>query len=470
LSNFYTIIKLLLNQIKQDIVIIFARRSPFFNLIFMRLIITTVFTFFSICSFAIDSLVNKVFWHFQTNYIYQYKPAFNVPYSGQNSLLPTQETQNSITSTLFLGVKLWKGGELYINPEVAGGSGLSGAYGMAASTNGETFRIGDPAPTLYLGRCYLKQTFAFNTPTDSAADAYNQVPAVYPTRSISFYLGKYSLGDLFDNNQYSTGPRMGFLNWCFMNNGAWDYAADLRGYTYAFTTILRLDNTSYKIALACLPKVANGIALNTDLGQEYSLNAEVTHKYKLHKKEGNVRLLGYYNDGHMGNYDQAISEATPGNSPSVISTRAYGRSKYGLGLNVDQQIDDIAGAFLRLGWNDGKNETWCFTEADRTLSGGFTFNGKNWKRKDDVVGLGVIVNALSDPHREYLADGGMGFQIGDGKLNYAFEKVTEVYYSLKPTENALWITADYQLALDPGYNKDRRGPVSVLSLRVHVEF
>ena len=407
--------------------------------------------------------------HFQTTYIYQYKPAFSADYSGPNSLKTDEERQNSITGTLYLGVRLWKGAELYINPEVAGGSGLSGAYGMAASTNGETFRVGDPSPTLYLARGYLKQTISFDHGKDTLyADGANQLQTRYSNRSLSFYLGKFGLSDLFDNNAYSSGPRTSFLNWCLMSNGAWDYAANLRGYTLSFTSVLQWDNMTYKAALATLPVVANGELLNTNLGQEYSLNAEVSRAYKLHKKDGHLRLLGYYNNGEMGNYNAALANTLGVLTPSVISTRKYGRDKYGLGLNFDQQLSNNVGVFGRAGWNDGQNETWCFTEADETISAGLLINGSGWKRKDDNIGIALVVNGLSKAHRTYLGAGGLGFQLGDGALNYANETVAECYYSFKPVATGIWLSLDYQFALNPGYNMDR-GPVSVFSFRAHVE-
>ena len=418
-----------------------------------------------------DSTANSRFsLHFQTTYIYQYKPAFAAKYSGVNSIEPYEEKVNSITATLYMGARLWKGAELYINPEIAGGSGLSGAYGMAASTNGETFRVGDPAPTLYLARGYLKQTIALDHGKDTImTEGQNQVQATYSSRSLTFYLGKYSLGDMFDNNAYATGPRTSYLNWCFMNNGAWDYAANLRGYTYSFTTVLAWDNMSYKAALATMPVVANGTDLNTNLSQEYAINAEVTRSFKLHKKDGHLRLLGYYNNGDMGNYSTAIADALSGTVPNVISTRKYGRDKYGFGLNFDQQLTETLGIFARAGWSDGQNETWCFTEADQSVSAGLSLKGDNWKRKDDNIGVAIVVNGLSKIHEQYLADGGLGFQLGDVKLNYANETVAECYYNYKPSIiNGLWLSADYQFALNPGYNQDR-GPVSVFSVKVHVE-
>lgn len=406
--------------------------------------------------------------HFQTTYVYQYKPAFDAPYSGPNSLKSTEEKENSITATLYIGARLWKGAEIYINPEVAGGSGLSGAFGMAASTNGETFRVGDPEPTLYLARGYLKQTFALDGSASLIEDKANQLTNREPVKYLRFYLGKMSLGDIFDNNAYANSPRTQFLNWCLMSNGAWDYAANLRGYTYAFASVLQLGSMSYKAALATLPVVANGQDLNTNLNEEYSLNAEVCRAYKIKGQPGNVRLLGYYNNGDMGSYRQAIQNEPITGLPNVVGSRQYGRTKTGVGINADQQLNSYLGVFARAAWNDGQNETWAFTEADRSLSAGISISGDEWKRKNDNLAIGIAMNGLSGIHKEYLADGGMGFQLGDGYLVYANETAAEIYYSYKPATYGIWLSADYQFVMNPGYNKDR-GPVHVFALRAHVE-
>ncbi len=408
--------------------------------------------------------------HFQSTYIYQYQPAFGAKYSGVNSLKTAEGKENSITGTIYFGIKLWKGAEIYINPEIAGGSGLSGAYGLAASSNGETFRIGDPAPTLYLARGLFTQTFAIgNHETSFVDEGVNELGGNKYNNFIKFSIGKMSLGDIFDNNVYSNSPRTQFLNWCLMNNGAWDYAANLRGYTYAFATILQQGNMAYKFALATMPVVANGLDLNTNLNEEYSLNAEVSKSYfAWHKRKGNIRILGYYNNGHMGNYSQAMQHIDSTGIPNIINTRQYGRTKIGIGASFDQQVSNSTGIFARAGYNDGNNETWAFTEADRTLSVGIATNGTSWHHKEDVLSLAIVTNGLSEPHRTYLERGGLGFQLGDSKLNYANETVIELNYNFKPLSSGIWFTYDYQLVLNPGYNADR-GPVNVFSLRVHVE-
>lgn len=412
---------------------------------------------------------HRINLHFQTTYIWQYKPSFHSPYKGNNSLTGKEEKQNSITATLFLGIKLWKGAEFYYNPEIAGGSGLSGALGMAGSSNGETFRVGNPSPTLYSARYFIKQSFALGNGKEWQEDDANQLSGYIPKNYLALYLGKFSLGDLFDNNEYSNSPRIQFMNWALMNNGAWDYAANVRGYTYSFSSELKLNSLSFQLSLAALPKEANGEKLNTNFKDSFALavNAEMDKAYSVKGKKGNIRLLVYHNRANMGNYKEAIKMT---GTPDIVATRKTGRTRWGWGINFDQALNKTTGLFGRCGWNDGKNETWAFTEIDRTLSLGLSFKGNSWKRKDDNAGAAIVVNGISKDHQKYLAKGGDGFILGDGALNYSAEAITELYYNLKPSaKTPLWLTADYQFVPHPGYNKDR-GPVHIFSFRVHTEF
>jgi high affinity Mn2+ porin len=221
---------------------------------------------------------------------------------------------------------------------------------------------------------------------------------------------------------------------------------------------------NYKADIATLPTTANGPDLNTNIDESIAANAEVTRTLKIRKREGHIRLLGYYNNTTMGNYDLSAHMT----KPNITTTQILGRSKYGFGLNIDQQLSNTLGAFMRIGWNDGKNETWCFTEIDQTIALGLSANGKKWKRTNDNCGIAFVVNGLSKDHQLYLANGGSGFILGDGKLSYAPEFIGEVYYSLKPIKAGIWFSGDYQFCLNPGYNADR-GPVSIFSFRAHVE-
>jgi len=424
--------------------------------------------YFSLSHSKAKDSSNRFNLHFQTTYIYQYKPKFLSPYEGANSLTGDEEKQNSLTATMYLGVRLWKGGAIYINPEIAGGSGLSGALGMAGSSNGETFRVGNPAPSLYMGRAYLQQTFALGGSDSYTSDDANQLGGLQPDDYLRLVAGKYSLGDFFDNNEYSNSPRTQFMNWALMNNGAWDYAANVRGYTLAFTAGLQKGNMNYKACIAAVPTEANGAKLNTDISKGFALNAEVTRSYQLHHQPGHLRILGYYNTAESGNYQRAVRYPGVGGPDITLSRGEALRHKIGFGINADQQLNDMLGLLARIGWNDGKNETWAFTEIDRTASMGLAVNGKKWKRPDDNGGIAFLVNGLSADHRNYLEAGGSGFILGDGKLNYAPETAAEIYYSFKPAGAPLWVSGDYQLCFNPGYNADR-GPVNIFSVRVHAE-
>lgn len=415
--------------------------------------------------------------HFQATYIYQYKPAFNSPYNSPNSLIGKEEKQNSLTGTLYFGARLWSGAELYVNPELAGGRGLSGALGMGGSSNGETFLIGNPAPSLYIARAYFKQTFSirnkharkFGILNQQESEAnLNQLAGYEPKEYIRLYAGKFSLTDLFDNNVYSNSPRTQFINWSLKNNGSWDYAANTRGYTYSFVAEAQISKMNFKAGIAVLPELAKGPKLNTDLSEAYAMNAEISRTININKRPGNIRLLGFYNTANMGNYQQSIKSAIGTLSPDITVTRVIGNTKYGFGLNFDQQLSNTFGMFTRIGWNDGKNETWCFTEIDQTLALGISANGSKWNRENDNCGAAIVVNGLSKDHRAYLAKGGSGFILGDGKLNYSNEVIGELYYSFRPLRQGIWFSGDYQYCMNPGYNADR-GPVHIFSLRFHVE-
>ncbi len=436
----------------------------------LKLVSTLIFfSLFTKITTAQDTVKEQRFnIHFQTTYIYQIKPAFHSPYEGPNSLSGKSEKENSITATLYVGARLWQGAEVYINPEIAGGSGLSGATGMAGSSNGETFRVGNPSPTLYSARYYLKQTFALSKEKDLQEDSANQLKIYQPKNYLSFWFGKFSLGDLFDQNAFSNSPRTQFMNWSLMNDGAWDYAANVRGYTYSLSTALKLNRFTYKLGIATLPTEANGSKLNLKFKDSFALgiNAEIDKQFQINGKESNIRLLFYHNKADFGNYDEAIKLS----NPDIIATRKSGRTKTGFELNFDAQLNKTAGLFGRVGWNDGKNETWVFTEIDRTGCFGVSVNGDTWRRTYDNAGLALVVNGISKEHRSYISKGGSGFILGDGNLNYAPESIAELYYSVKPSDKLpLWITGDYQFALNPGYNKDR-GPVNIFSFRVHTEF
>lgn len=415
---------------------------------------------------SFSSIAQQPFtFHFQQTVVSQTKPSINAPYSGTNSLIQSKETQASITATFFTGVKLWKGAEGYFDAELSGGSGLSGAKGIAGFTNGEAFRIGDAAPKIYLARLYLKQTIPLSKEYVTVEDGINQIATQYPKKYLRFVLGKFCLSDFFDLNTYSHDPRSQFMNWALMSHGAWDYAANVRGYTSGYVVEYGSPEVGIRLSTTAVPTTANGPDLNYHFAKNYSHSAEISKPFGKSGKQTIIRLLGYYTKTYMGNY--AI--ATQTFDKDITETRKDGRTKIGFGLNAEQQLNANAGLFFRTSWNDGKNETWAFTEIDHSISLGFSNAGTKWKRPNDTFGVAIVANGISKEHQAYLANGGYGFIVGDGKLNYGLEKIFETYYNIHLHDKHFWLAPNYQFVVNPAYNKDR-GPVNVFSLRAHAEF
>jgi high affinity Mn2+ porin len=420
-----------------------------------------------------DALLKDSGWnvHFQFTGILQGHLAFKAPYSGVNSLQKDYEQDYSVTTTLFLGRKLWKGAALYFNPEMAGGGGISGTRGIAGFPNGETFRIGDPQPTVYTGRIFLRQHISLDKDHyEDIDDDVNQIKERVSTSRINLTAGKFSLGDFFDNNNVSHDPRSDFMNWALMNNGAYDYAANTRGYTYGFEAELVKPSWTLRFATALEPAYSNGPDLDWHYTKTNSENLEFEKRYDFHGHKGAWRLLGFYNVNKAPNYDDAVAAKQNGTDTTLdaVYGKKYGSKKVGLGLNMEQEWSSRVNAFLRLGWNDGKNATWAFAEIDNELCAGIRISGQGWHRAADNIGIALLSNGLSAGHRNFLANGGYGFMIGDGKLpNYSRENIAELFYKTKLYEK-LWGTLDYQFVDNPAYNRDR-GPVSVFAVRVHVE-
>lgn len=416
-----------------------------------------------------DSSEQNWSFHFQQTSVYQWHYDFPAKYSSDYSLSDKEEDAISLTSTLFIGRKLWKGANAIFNPELAGGSGLSQARGVAGFTNGETFRIGDPRPQVYLARLLIEQKFAIGTETEYVKDEANTVQGIQPTSYISIVAGKFSNADYFDCNQYSHDPRSQFLNWSLMGAGAWDYAANTRGYTYGFVLQYITPKLSLRYGMSSVPTVVNGPELNSDWTKYQAQTFEVEKPYKLGKSKGIVRILAYYNKAPMRSYDQAVKDGDLVVSTDPAHQKNINHSKYGMSANLEHSINNDLGIFARVSWNDGNNETWAFTEIDQSASLGLSVSGRKWKRHEDMLGFAAVVNGISTPHQNYLKSGGKGFMVGDGDLNYSPEMITECYYSFLLHEDHFWLTPNYQFIANPGYNSDR-GPVNVFGLRLHAEF
>ena len=404
--------------------------------------------------------------HFQFTSVTQTHPSFHADYSGPNSLSPDAEHETTVTATLFLGARLWRGAEIYVNPELSGGSGLSHTLGVAGFPNGEAFRVGDAQPRIYLARLMLRQTLALGSETEPVEEDENQLAGRQPVRRWSLTVGKFGIGDFFDDNAYSHDPRTQFLNWADWTAGAWDYSADTRGYTWGFVLERADRDWTLLFGATTEPLVANGLEFDKDLLHAYALSAQYERRYRVGGRPGAGRFLLFYNRANMGNYREAIEEAQ-GGIPDVAATRRVGRAKWGFVINFEQEVRDGVGLFLRGSWNDGHNEAWAYAEIERSVTAGVLWRGPVPSRPKDEAGLALIVNGLSEGHRDYLAAGGVGFMIGDGRLAYGVETIGELYYQALLIPH-LWLAAGYQFVWHPAYNRDR-GPAHVMGARVHVQ-
>ena len=407
----------------------------------------------------------------QATAVWQYHSTFHSPYQGTNSLRRDAEDAISHTYTLYTGARLLPWLELYADPEMVRGGGLSDSLGLAGFTNGEVVRNpgvgGDP----YLARLFARATVPLSDDVESVPAGQNQIPGTRPTRRLTLWLGILATNDLFDTNRYAGSARTQFLNWALITNAAYDYAADTRGYSRGFAAEWAVPDLTVRAGAFQMPKVANGRTLDGDLLHSHGTQIEAEgHRELWAERPSVLRTFFYANQARMGNYRAAIALAQQqGGVPDITATRQRGALKYGFGLNLEQPLtaDGETGLFARLGWNDGATESFAFTEAERSASIGAQIAGAPWRRPGDGVGIAFVANELGNAHADYLGNGGLGFVLGDGRLHRRPETIVETYYALQ-LFGWLAISVDYQFIDNPGYNRDR-GPVSVVSLRGHLE-
>ncbi|MFY9527275.1 MAG: carbohydrate porin [Candidatus Acidiferrales bacterium] len=410
----------------------------------------------------------------QANIVFQWHPAFPAKYSGPNSLTPQAQGATTHILTLFTGYQLTHTTEVLADAEDSTGGGIGNALGLAGFTDLDAVRTSQGIPLSkapYLARLMLHQILPLSDERLAAERGPFGLATSLPARRLEFRIGKFSLADFFDLNTGGSDSHLQFLNWTVDNNGMYDYAANTRGYTDG--AILEYDDHHWSVRFAetLMPKVANGINLDADIARARAENLEIEYRGGLlHGRSGVARLLSYLNHANMGSYREAIDNFLAGKSarPDAVPTRRQGRKKYGFGLNLEQDLTSKFGVFSRLGWSDGRNESFAYTEVDRTFELGSYVKGEVWRRRNDRAGAVFVLNTISPDHREYLALGGLGFLLGDGALTYGHEKIFEGYYTLH-VWRGIFTSFDLQRINNPGYNKDR-GPVVVPGLRLHVDF
>jgi high affinity Mn2+ porin len=407
----------------------------------------------------------------QMNFIFQAHPDFHAAYSGPNSLSPHYEKATSRVMTLYTGVRLNKSTEVLVDIEEAGGAALSTGLGLAGNTDLDIVRNPLLSKAPYLGRGMIHKVFALSKDKIENQRSFLSLFDELPRRRLEIRFGKFSMPDFIDQNSVGSDTHFQFNNWTLDNNGTWDYAADTRGYTVGFVVDYEDRNWGFRFAEGLMPKVANGIDLVWKPWQAHGENWEFElRRGVVPKKAGVVRLLAYTNHANMGIYRNAIAQFQQGSVavPDITNHPWHITCKYGFGVNVEQNLTRNFTAFARWGWDDGKTEEFAYTEVESTIAEGVGVNGVKWHRKKDRAGVAFVSNGIKKDHQIYLADGGIGFLLGDGKLNYGRENTWESYYTAH-VWRGIYVAPGVQYIVNPGYNRDR-GPVLVPTLRLHGEF
>jgi high affinity Mn2+ porin len=422
-------------------------------------------------TFFEHSNTSKWWFSGQANFVFQAHGDFYAQYSGTNSLKNTAEHATSRVLTFFSGYEFTPNTMAYLDVEESGWGGISGALGLAGFTNLDVVRNPTIGGAPYIARLMMEQIIPLSKEKTEVERTPFSLATQVPVRRLDIRFGKFSLADFFDLNVGGSDSHYQFLNWVIANNGAWDYAADTRGYTIGAILDYEDRNWGLRFAEVLMPKVANGQNLDADVARARAENIELELRPKLLKnRDTTIRILNYINHANMGNYEEAVQEylnhvtATP----DVTATRKQGTVKYGFGFNFEQEVSTDIWAFGRWGWNEGKHESFAYTEDNEGVEIGVYVKGTRWHRSLDRAGAAFVSSGISQAHAAYLANGGLGFILGDGGLTYGRETIEEAFYTAH-VWRGIFVAFDLQHVNNPGYNQ-ARGPVTVPGLRLHLEF
>ena len=402
--------------------------------------------------------------HAQATYGQQWTDGFHAPYAGANSLSPSS-TRETTDLTLFLGARLWREAEMWVNPEIDQGFGLDNTLGIAGFPSGLAYKVGSHSPYFRLPRVFLRQTINDGGAAETVEGLANQLAGIRSLDRWVVTLGKFAVTDVFDTNQYAHDPRADFLNWAAVDTGSFDYAADAWGYTVGIAVERYVGQWTLRTGVFALSNVPNSESLERGL-HEFQLDAEIERRYELFGQTGRVLVTGFESRGRMALLQDTISLAlTTGTAPNPAAVRHY-RARFGIGASLEQPISPDLGVFARLGKASGNVETYEFADIDRSVAIGASLRGTRWQRPVDTVGVAAVDNGISAVREEYLGLGGLGILIGDGQLPHpGAEQILEAYYSVGALP-WLHVSIDYQWVKSPAYNRDR-GPVSIFGLRLH---
>ena len=407
--------------------------------------------------------------HAQSTVLAQGYPKFRALYSGPNSLAPPWgQVRATVSATGFFGLRLWDGGETYVNPEIDEGFGLSGTFGLAGFPSSEAYKVGRAAPYLRFHRYFLRQTVGLGGESEQIEFGQNQLAGSVDANRLTITIGKYAVTDIFDDNKFAHDGRNGFMNWTIVDMGAFDYAADAWAFTHGATAEWKQDWWTVRGGLFQMSQVPNGPVIEPVLFRQFSPILELEARYSLFGQPGKIKFLGYGDLAYIGKWEDAINFGLLIGTTPDITQSPKKRFKAGGGVNIEQPLTDDLGFFLRASMANGRYQSIEFTEVERSLSAGIVLTGAMWGRPKDAIGLAGVLNGISNSHATYLAAGGLGSLLGDGALSYGGEYIMETYYKFNIVDG-VHMTVDYQFADNPGYNRDR-GPVSLFALRLHGEF
>jgi high affinity Mn2+ porin len=421
---------------------------------------------------SLDS--DRINLHGQTTFVEQAYPSFRAPYTGTNSLSGSAQGRETWDTTLYAGLRLWQGAELWINPEIDQGFGFADTHGVAGFPSAESYKLGSDYPYARVQRYFVRQTIDLGGETQKVDADINQFAGSQTENRLVLTIGKFAITDLFDTNKYANNPKTDFLNWSVVNAGSFDYAGDGWGYTYGAAAEWYLGRWTLRGGIfdtSATPAGGNSPAaygLDPTFSQ-FQLVGEIEERHELWGQPGKLKITGFLIRGDMGSFQDAINLAAATGQPADINAVRTYASRPGVSLNLEQQVSENWGVFARAGWADGNVEPWDFTDIDRTVSGGVSISGKQWGRPDDTIGIAGVVNGISGVHEAFLNAGGLGILVGDGQLpNPGLEKIIEAYYSYAISSSTK-VSVDYQFIANPAYNADR-GPVNVFAARFHWQF
>ncbi len=416
----------------------------------------------------------------QNTDVAQGDPGFPAKYSGPNSLNSNGEIRETITVDVLAGVRLWRGAEAHVDGLMWQGFGLSKTFGIEAFPDGDAYKAGTKIPNFTFARLFLRQTIGLGGPQEEVPDGPLTLAGKQDISRLTFTVGRLTPMDMFDDNTYAHDPHTQFLNWAMMNNLAWDYGQDTVGYTTGLAVELNEPGWALRYSFFQMPRVKNGFTADDQIlmwprqgadgpfTRSWAMAVELERRHRIHGHPGAIRYLAWLDEADFASYQAATAILLArGAGADISAARAY-HYKYGFGLNVEQEIAKDVGLASRLGWNDGHNEAWTYTDVNYTASVGVSVKGEGWRRPGDTVGVAGIVDGASRENQLFLEAGGTDMLDGDGRLNYGWETILEAYYDFRICQAAR-VALDYQFIANPAFNRDR-GPVSVFGARLQWEW